>query len=808
MDPEKYRVSPELLRNEDLLSRIDFRTTDEVPALDTTIGQDRAVRAIVFGLRMEQEGYNIYAAGLPGTGKTTLVRNLIQKIAGEQEIPDDWCYVHNFEKPETPRAVRLKAGQGHIFQKEMNQLVEFLRKKIPDVFQSKDYIEEQNQLIEKGNKAKQALFAEIVEKGRDRGFEIKSTRAGFTFTPLKKGKPLTRKDIEKLSPEEQSRIEESQEEITSYLRDLINKFHHLDQETESHLEKFNKNAASFAVKGRFDGLRNRYKDHEKISSFLDEVFEDLLENFKAFLPSQQPSIPLFPDLGNHLNHHAIRYQVNLLVDNRNTAGAPMIEETNPTYSNLVGRIEKRTRFGALQTDFTLIRSGSILRANGGYLIVNMLDLLTHPFSWETLKKTIENKELMIEDIGELYGLISTSGIRPEPIPVKMKVVVIGNPCLYSLLQEYDEDFDKLFKVKADFGMSTRRTDEEVKKYVQFTAKICREENLIPFDRSAMTELLNLISRMVEHKERLSLHFNEVANLIRESSFWAQEAGSETVTARHVEKAGNEKIYRSNLIEDRIQEVIDEGVIMVDVDGEKVGQVNGLAVYAVGNYTFGKPTRITSQTYLGRKGVINIERESELSGKAHSKGVMILFSYLGGRYAQENPLSLSASLAFEQSYDEVDGDSASAAELIAILSRLSGIPVKQNLAVTGSINQHGEIQPIGGVNEKIEGFFKTCRNRGFTGTQGVIIPRQNVRHLCLNKEVIEAVEKKQFHIYQVRHIDEAIGLITGMDAGTRLEDGTYPEDTVNARIQQTLSEMHSKLEENSDDEEQEEEEEDV
>ncbi len=808
MDSQRYRIPPELLRSSIDLSQIDFQTTAEVPSLETTIGQDRAVKALVFGLRMNQEGYNIYAAGLPGTGKATLVRNIIQKIAGKQEIPDDWCYVHNFEKPENPRAVRLKAGQGHIFQKEMNQLVQFLRKKIPDVFQSKDYIEEQEQFIEKGNKAKQALFTEIVEKGRDRGFEIKSTRAGFTFTPLRKGKPVTQKDVEKLPPEEQSRIEESQKEITSYLRDLINKFHQLDHETESNLEKFNQNAAAFAIQGRFDELRNMYKDHEKISRFLDEVFEDILKNFKAFLPSQQLAIPFLPDLGNHLDHHAIRYQVNLLVDNRDTAGAPLVEETNPVYANLVGRIEKRTRFGTLQTDFTLIRSGSMLKANGGYLVVNMLDLLIHPFSWETLKKTIENKELMIEDIGELYGVISTSGMRPEPIPVNMKVVVIGNPYLYSLLQEYDEDFDKIFKVKADFGMSTRRTDEEVKKYVQFTAKICREENLVPFDRSAMAELLGLISRMVEHKERLSLHFNEVANLIRESSFWAKEDGSETVTAGHVEKAFDEKVYRSNLIEDRIQEVIDEGVLMVDVDGEKVGQVNGLAVYAVGNYTFGKPTRITSQTYLGRKGVINLERESELSGKTHSKGVMILSNYLGGRYAQQNPLSLSASLAFEQSYDEVDGDSASAAELIAILSRLSGTPVRQNLAITGSINQHGEIQPIGGVNEKIEGFFKTCRNRGLTGTQGVIIPYQNLKHLCLNKEVVESVEKKQFHIYQVRHIDEAIELITGMDAGVQLEDGTYPPDTVNARIQQALSEMHSRMEENSEDEEEHEEEENV
>ncbi len=802
MNPEKYSVSPELLRSAVDLSKIDIQTTSDVPSLESTIGQDRAVKAVNFGLRINKKGYNIYAAGIPGTGKTTLVRNIIRKLAKDLGAPDDWCYLHNFQNPECPCAVRLKAGQGHLFQKEMEQLVLFLQKKLPEVFQSKECTEERNQIIEKENRAKQALFQEIVEKGRDRGFEIKSKRTGFKFTPLKKGKPLRPEEVQQLPAEEKNRIDNDRKKITASLRDLINKFHQLDQETEEALEKFDQGVASFAIEGRFQGLQEKYRDQERISEFLNEVHEDILKNFKEFLPAPETSLPFLANMEDHQDHHLTRYKVNLLVDNRSTVGAPLIKENNPTYANLVGRIEKRARFGTLKTDFTLIRSGAILKANGGYLVVNILDLLTHPFSWEALKKVIKTGELVIEDMGELYGILSTSGMRPEPIPVEMKVVIIGNAYIYSLLQYYDEDFAKLFKVKADFGTSTRRTDEEVEKYIQFTARVCREENLNHFDKSALAELLTLISRKVEHKERLSLQFNEVANLIREAAFWSEEEGAEIVTAEHVEKAFEEKVYRSNLLEHRIQEVIDEGVLMVDVEGEKVGQVNGLAVYMDGDYSFGKPARITSRTYLGRKGVINLERESELSGKTHSKGVMILSSYLGGRYAQQHPLSLSASLTFEQSYDEIDGDSASAAELIAVLSSLSGIPLKQNLAITGSINQHGEIQPIGGVNEKIEGFFQTCRNRGLTGTQGVIIPHQNVKHLCLKKEVVEAAKAGQFHLYEVRHIDEALELLSGRESGALQEDGTFHDGTFNAKVQEVLLDMHKRMEEEDEEEEEE------
>lgn len=802
MNPDRYRVSSDQLRSSIDLSAIDFKTTVDIPPLDVTIGQDRAVEALSFGLRISQDGYNIYAAGAPGTGKTTLVRNLIGRLVRDRDVPADWCYVYNFQKPENPCAISLEAGKGKEFQYDMHQFIEHIKAKIPDVFQSKDYIEERDEIIEKENKAKEALFAEIVEKGRDHGFEIKSTRTGFKFSPIKKGKALRKEEFDILPPDEQKRIEEKQKVISDYLRDLLIKFQKLDKETGANLERFQKDAASFAVEGRFKELQEKYKDHERVASYLKEVYEDILKNFKDFIPSTQPVVNLLAEAENHSDHRHVRYQVNLLVDNRETEGAPVIEETNPTHANLVGRIEKRAKFGTLQTDFTLIRGGSILRANGGYLVIHILDLLTHPFSWEALKKTIQNKEIVVEDVGELYGIISTTGMKPEPIPVDLKVVAIGNPYIYSLLQYYDEDFGKLFKVKADFSTRTHRTEDELFKYIQFTAKICREENLNHFDRGAIGELLSLISRMVGHKDRLSLRFNEVANLIRETAFWSKEDGASVVSSKHVERAYSQKIYRSSLVEEQIQDEIDEQVLMVDVENEKVGQVNGLVVYAMGDYSFGKPSRITSRTYLGRKGVVNVERESELSGKTHSKGVMILANYLGGRYAQEHPLSLSASLAFEQSYGEVDGDSASAAELLAVLSSLAEIPIKQNLAVTGSINQHGEIQPIGGVNEKIEGFFMTCRNRGLTGKQGVIIPSQNVRHLCLKKEVVESVKEGQFHIYQVRHVDEALELLTGMAAGDEDKNGKFPPDTANGRVQEALSSMHDKLEENHDAEDEE------
>ncbi|MDX1764389.1 MAG: ATP-binding protein [bacterium] len=802
MNPETYRVPPDQLRTAVSLVGIKFETTADIPSLDATVGQDRAVQALTFGLRIGQDGYNIYAAGVPGTGKSTMVRRLVTKFAEDQPVPDDWCYVYNFQKPENPRAIRLNAGEGQAFQEGMSQFIQYIKAKIPDVFQSKDYIEERDEIIERGNKAKEALFQEIVERGRDHGFEIKSTRTGFKFSPIRKGKTLRKEDFDLLDHEEQKEIEEKQKIISDYLRDLLVKFQRLDKETESRLEKFQKDAANFVIEGRFRELEGKYKDHQGIAAYLKEVYEDVLTNFKDFIPSSQPALNLFGEVGNHADHMHIRYRVNLLVDNGETRGAPVVEETNPIHVNLVGRIEKRTKFGTLQTDFTLIRAGSILKANGGYLIIHILDLLTHPFAWEALKKALENKELQVEDMGELYGLISTIGMKPEPIPVDLKVVVIGNSYIYSLLQYYDEDFLKLFKVKADFNTRTRRTEGEVVKYVQFAAKICRDEQLNHFDRDAIRELIILISRMVEHKDRLSLRFNEVANLIREAAFCSREEGAAVVTAKHVEQAWQAKIYRSNLVEEQIQEEIDEQVLMVDVEKEKVGQVNGLVVYALGDYAFGKPTRITSRTFLGRKGVVNVERESELSGKTHSKGVMILGNYLGGRYAQEHSLSLSASLAFEQSYGEVDGDSASAAELVALVSSLTGIPVRQDLAITGSINQHGEIQPIGGVNEKIEGFFQTCRNRGLTGSQGVIIPHQNVRHLCLARDVVEAVEEGRFHLYQVSQVDEALALMTGMEAGVEDEQGQFPPNTLNGKVQTALRSMHDKLEENHDEDEEE------
>ncbi len=799
MNPDKYRVDPALLRSFVDLSHIAFDTTKDLASLDATIGQDRAVKALSFGLRIRQKGYNIYASGRPGTGKSTLIRSLVRQLAKDRPVPCDWCYVHNFQHPECPRAIRLAAGKGREFQQEMHELVEYLKDKVPEVFQSKDYIEERDQIIERGNRRKQALFEEVMTKGRDLGFAIKSTRTGFSFKPTRQGKPLRPEEAQQLSVGEQKKIEEGQRVISDYLRDLMLKFQELDKETEETLQTFNHEAANFTIEARFKALREKYQDHEKIVQYLHDVYADILKNFREFLPSSQPEIALLAQVGNQEDRHFTRYRVNLLVDHAETAGAPVIEETSPTYPNLIGRIEKRARLGTLQTDFTMIRAGALLKASGGYLVLHILDILTHPLSWEALKKAITKNELAIEDLGELYGVLSVSGLKPEPIPVDLKVVVIGSAYIYSLLQIYDEDFGKLFKVKADFSTRTRRSEEEMTRYVQFAAKVCREEDLNHLDRGAVGELLSLITRMVDHKERLSLQFNEVANLIREAAFWSSEEGSTSVSARHVQKAREEQIYRSNLLEERIQEEIDEEVLMVDVAGEKVGQVNGLVVYSDGEYSFGKPSRITSRTYLGRKGVINIEREVELSGKTHSKGVMILSNYLGGRYAQEHPLSLSASVAFEQSYSEVDGDSASAAELIAILSSLTGVPVRQHLAITGSINQHGEIQPIGGVNEKIEGFFQTCRNRTLTGPHGVIIPHQNVQHLCLDREVLDAVKEGLFQVYEVKQLDEAVELLTGMETGELQEDGTFPPGTFNARVQEALGLMHEKQEEDHGDE---------
>ncbi len=771
------------------LAAFPFDTTAEIVPSDEVIGQDRAVKAIEFGLSIKNHGFNLYVSGIPGTGKNSIVKTIVSRISKDRPVPEDWCYINNFRDPDRPRAIKLPPGKARAFRRDMEWFIELMMTEIPKLFESKEYEEEKARIFEGLERAKEALFSEVGRRAQELGFQLTITRTGIVKIPFYKGKPLEPQDIEQLTLEERRDMEEREKKVDAEIRDFLAKARQLDKEAHEKIHETNRRVAHFAMGHGIEDLKEKYgRLNPRITDYLSEVEEDILNNLKEFLGQQQE--PAFPVEGMDRAGFLDRYKVNVVVDNSKTKGAPMIEEPNPTYNNLVGRIERKAKFGVFFTNFTMIKSGSVLQANGGYLLLNALDVLRNPFSWDALKRIIKNNQVKIEDIAEIYGF-ATGGIKPEPIPVSLKVIMLGSPLLYYLLLAYDEDFREIFKVKSDFDTQTSDGPDEKMRYARFIARAVETDKLLPFGREAVAEVVDYAARLAEKKGKLSLRFSDIADLVRESSYWASLDGSQVVGRQHVERAIEEKIYRSNLIEEKIRELIAEGTLMVDVSGSVAGQVNGLSVYDLGDFSFGKPSRITARAYLGKAGVVDIEREAKLSGRIYNKGVLILSGYLGGKYAQERPLSLSASLAFEQSYGEVDGDSASAAELIAILSAIADVPVKQGIAITGSINQKGEVQPIGGVNEKIEGFFSICKAKGLTGEQGVVIPVQNVKNLMLKKEIVQAVRDGKFRIYAVSTVDEAVEILTGLPAGEKLPDGTYPEGTLNFFVDKKLKEMAKK-----------------
>ncbi len=769
-------------------AELSFETTADLSPQDEVIGQKRAVNAIEFGLSINNHGYNIYVSGIPGTGKNSIVKSIVSKLSLDKPVPDDWCFINNFKDPDRPRTIKLPTGKGREFRRDMEKFIELMLAEIPKVFESKEYEEQKSSVVEESDRAKEVLFSDTGRRALELGFQLSITRTGIGKTPLWKGKPLQAQDTAGLTAGQRMEMEEHEKRVDAEIRDFLSKARVLEKEVHEKIHELNRRIAHFAMGHQLDDLKEKYAMNPRIPEYLSEVEEDILNNLKEFI-GQTPELP-FQIEGMDKATFLERYKVNVIVDNANTKGGPVVEEANPTYNNLIGRIERKARFGAFYTNFNMIKSGSVLQANGGYLLLNALDVLRNPFSWDALKRIIKKNEVKIEDIGELYG-VTTGGIKPEPIPVSLKIIMLGNPWLYYLLYYYDEDFRDIFKVKSDFDTQTTDSTEEKMRYANFIGNSVRNDGLLPFDREAVASVIDYAVRLSEKKGKLSLQFSETTNLIRESSYWAARDKGSIVKAAHVDKALDEKIYRSNLMEERVQELLSDGTIMVDVTGSVAGQVNGLSVYDIGDFSFGKPSRITARVYLGKAGVIDIEREAKLSGRIYNKGVLILSGYLGGKYAQEKPLSLSASLAFEQSYSEVEGDSASAAELIALVSGVAETPVKQNLAITGSINQKGEMQPIGGVNEKIEGFFAVCKNRGLTGDQGVVIPHINVKNLMLKKEVVEAVKDGRFRIYAVKGVDEAIYILTGIAAGERQADGAYPEGTVNFLVDRKLREMAKK-----------------
>ncbi|HEX9020076.1 MAG TPA: ATP-binding protein [Nitrospirota bacterium] len=788
MDIKDREVPVSELRHACDPAEFPFQTTEELAPQEEVIGQARAVKAIEFGLSITNHGYNIFVSGVPGTGKNTIVKSLVRRIALGRPVPDDWCYINNFKDPDQPRAIKLPPGKGREFRNDMEKFIEFMQSELPKVFESKEYEEQKTRVMEESEKAKEVLFGEAGKRALEMGFQLSITRTGIVKVPLWKGKPLSPQELEGISDEQRRELEEHEKKVDAEIRDFLSKARQLDKEAHEKIHELNRRVAHFSMGHQLEDLREKYAVNPRIPEYLIDVEEDILNNLREFL-GQTPELP-FPVEGMDKGSFLERYRVNVIVDNAKSRGGPVVEEANPTYNNLVGRIERKARFGAFFTNFTMIRSGSVLQASGGYLVLNAIDALRSPFSWDALKRIIKKNEVKIEDVAELYGL-STGGIKPEPIPISLKIIMLGSPWLYYLLYYYDEDFRDMFKVKSDFDTQMDSTAGEKMRYARFVGNMVKAEGLLPFERGAVAGVVDHAARLTEKKGKLSLRFSDLTDLVREASYWAAQAGSRTVNVQHVDQALSEKIYRANLLDERIQELIAEGTIMVDVSGSVAAQVNGLSVYDIGDFTFGKPSRITARVYLGKAGVIDIEREAKLSGRIYNKGVLILSGYLGGAYAREKALSLSASLAFEQSYGEVEGDSASAAELIALLSGIADVPVKQHFALTGSINQKGEIQPIGGVNEKIEGFFAVCKNRGLTGEQGVIIPQLNVKNLMLKKEVVEAVKEGKFRVYAVRSVNDALELLTGMPAGERKADGAWPEGTFNFIVDKRLQDMAKK-----------------
>lgn len=792
---EIKKLPPESLRWICNPREFEFNTTEEVQPLEGTIGQERALRAIDFGLGLESQGFNIYILGESGTGKTTTINKILEMRAMKEKVPDDWCYVYNFDDPDRPKTMSLTPGMGIILQKDMDGLINILKAEIPKIFESKEYEKHRNQILEEYQEKSKELLSKIEVEATKKGFTLRKTATGIILAPIKNGgETLSQDEFGALEEDRRRRLEELSKELQEKLNDALRLAREGEKELKEKISKLERDAALTVVDQLITELESKYGLYPEILKYFEDVKEDILVNLEDFKAPEEaiPSLPFLkmPKAEPSFN----RYKINVLVNNSGAQGAPVVIETNPTYLNLFGRIEHKIQYGIAITDFTMIKAGSVHRANGGYLVVNALDLLRNIFVWDALKRMIKNREIKIEDIWEQYRLISTVTLKPEPIPLNIKVVLLGSPYLYYLLYNLDEDYKKLFKVKADFDNRMMRTKENLLKYASFISARCREENLRHFDRTGVAKVIEYGVRLAEDQKRLSAKFFNIADIVREANYWASQDGNSYITARHVEKALEEKIYRCNKIEERIQELIDEGTIMVDVDGAVVGQVNGIAVIDLGDYGFGKPSRITAKTYTGKAGVVNIERETKMSGRIHDKAHMILTGYLGGKFSQELPLTLSASICFEQLYEEVEGDSATCTELYALLSSLSGLPIKQGIAVTGSMNQRGEVQPVGGINEKIEGFFEVCKLGGLTGEQGVIIPERNVKNLMLKEAVVEAVRDGKFYIYPIGDIDEGIEILTGVDAGKKREDGIYPEGTVNYLVDKRLRDIAMTLKE--------------
>jgi lon-related putative ATP-dependent protease len=767
-----------------------FATTAEVKAEAEPIGQERALAALDLGLSIDAEGYNIFVVGIPGTGRSSTTLAAARRVAAQLPAPADWCYVYNFADPRRPRAISLPAGRAVGLRHDMDQFITDLRRAVTEAFESDSYAEERDELIRGYREQRQREIEEFEQTARAQGFAVGRTPSGLILAPTLGGEVMTPQQFAALPEAQRNEIEQRRQALERTLEEIMRRAHRMEREARRAVQQLDQRVVSNVVAPLIEELASKYQDVPGVLEHLENIKADVAENAELFrrmaVGEEEYHLPLPPPLQPKPPFE--RYRVNVLTTSHPQDGAPVVRETNPTVQNLTGRIEYQAQMGALVTDYTMIHAGALHRANGGYLIVDAFDLLTRPYAWDALKRCLKSGQIRVESLAEHLGLVSTVTLEPEPIPLSAKVIVIGSPLIYYLLWAYDEDFGKLFRVRAEFDFVNPRSPEMISAYAGFVALRCQQDNLPHFTAGAVARVIEQAVRFAEDQEKLSAQFTLLENLIHEAAFWARRAGRDLVEREDVEKAIRQKIWRANRVEQRLMEYIRRGILMVQTQGWAVGQVNGIALLPLGEYAAGMPTRITAGCALGRGGVISIDREVRLTDPIHDKGALILAGFLAGRYAGDQPLSCSISLAFEQSYEEVAGDSASTAELYAILSALSGLPLRQDLAVTGSVDQHGNVQPVGGVNRKIEGFFAACKETGLTGTQGVVIPEASTASLMLDQEVVQAIEQGQFHVYAVRTVDEAIELLTGVPAGERQEGGTYPEGTVNRLVYDRLRAM--------------------
>ncbi len=771
-----------------------FETTEELEPLTGIIGQDRAAKALQFGLKMNKKGYSIYISGISGTGRSSYSKSIVQEHAEKMSPPHDWVYVYNFKNPDKPKTLAMEAGVGKQFKKDIENMIELIRKEIITAFRSNEYETKKNELIKEYQQKNQELIKSLNEKAQDYGFVFKETEHGLMTIPLVDQRPMTQDEYEELSMDEIESIRERSNELSMQTFDLFSDIRELEEKLRKNMKKLDEKTGYNVINYYIKKLLIRYNHRNEIREYINDLEKDIVDHIQRFRKAEdgQDKTTALLLRKSSDDSFQIRYKVNLFVNNSEAKNAPIVNETNPTFYNLIGATEYKNEMGVLKTDFTQIKPGALHMANGGFLLLHAKEILTQPYAWDALKRALKTGEINIENLSQQMGLAVTSTLKPEPIPLDIKVILIGDSYTYGLLFHYDEDFKKLFKVMADFDIEMERNDENTNKMAQFIATHCKKENLIPFDSSAVCRIIQYSSRLADSQKKLTSRFSQVVEILYEADAWAHIEGSDIVTVEYVEKAIQEKIYRNNMYEEKLNELFEEGTLLMDVTGEAVGQINGLVVMGTGEHSFGKPTRITVSTYQGKAGIINIEREVAKSGPIHSKGVYVLSGYLGSKYAQEHPISLTVSISFEQNYSMIDGDSASSTELYGILSSIAQVPIKQGIAVTGSVNQKGNIQPIGGVNEKIEGYYDICKIMGFTGNQGVIIPKQNVQNLMLKDEIIKAVKDKKFHIYAISHVEEGIEILTGIPAGRRNDDGEYPKGTINELVSNRLKETYERM----------------